>query len=103
MLFYKTKKNKQIMTHSIHTPSDTLHVYDDILQTIRRTSLVRLRQIGSNLLCPIYANVEPSNPGDSANNRIAIDPGLMRLSIGLEKVYDSLNDLSQALRKRQLT
>ena len=54
-------------------PSDTLRVYDDILQTIGKTPLVRLQQIGSGLPCPLYAKVEFFNPGGSVKDRIAVN------------------------------
>ncbi len=53
--------------------SDTLRVYDDILQTIGKTPLVRLQHIGHDLLCPLYAKVEFFNPGGSVKDRIAVN------------------------------
>lgn len=61
------------MTPPILTPSDTLRVYDDILQTIGKTPLVRLKRLGGNLPCPIYAKVEFFNPGGSVKDRIAVN------------------------------
>ena len=61
------------MTSPILTPSDTLRVYDDILQTIGKTPLVRLKRLGGNLPCPIYAKVEFFNPGGSVKDRIAVN------------------------------
>ncbi len=61
------------MPSSILTPSDTLRVYDDILQTIGHTPLVRLGHIGRDLLCPLYAKVEFFNPGGSVKDRIAVN------------------------------
>ncbi len=57
----------------ILTPSDTLRVYDDILQTIGKTPLVRLQRIGSGLPCSLYAKVELFNPGGSVKDRIAVN------------------------------
>ncbi len=54
-------------------PSDPLRVYDDILQTIGRTPLVRLRRIGRDLPCPLYAKIEAFNPGGSVKDRIAVN------------------------------
>jgi cystathionine beta-synthase len=54
-------------------PSDTLRVYDDILQTIGNTPLVRLNRIAKELPCPIYAKVEFFNPGGSVKDRIAVN------------------------------
>jgi len=61
------------MTSPILITSDTLRVYDDILQTIGKTPLVRLKRLGSNLPCPIYAKVEYFNPGGSVKDRIAVN------------------------------
>jgi cystathionine beta-synthase len=60
-------------TDSFLTPSDTLRVYDDILQTIGKTPLVRLQRLGSELPCPLYAKVEFFNPGGSVKDRIAVN------------------------------
>ncbi len=54
-------------------PSDTLRVYDSILQTIGKTPLVRLARIGRGLPCPLYAKVEFFNPGGSVKDRIAMN------------------------------
>ncbi len=61
------------MTFPILSPSDTLRVYDDILQAIGKTPLVRLTRLGSSLPCPIYAKVEFFNPGGSIKDRIAVN------------------------------
>jgi cystathionine beta-synthase len=53
--------------------SDKDRVYDDILQTIGRTPLVRLKRLGRNLPCPLYAKVEFFNPGGSVKDRIAVN------------------------------
>ncbi len=57
----------------ILAPSDSLRVYDDILQTIGKTPLVRLQRLGSSLPCPLYAKVEFFNPGGSVKDRIAVN------------------------------
>jgi cystathionine beta-synthase len=62
----------QVFSHSL-TPSDSLRVYDDILQTIGRTPLVRLQRSGRGLACPLYAKVEFFNPGGSVKDRIAVN------------------------------
>ncbi len=54
-------------------PSESLRVYDDILQTIGRTPLVRLQRIGRGLPCPLYAKVEFFNPGGSVKDRIGFN------------------------------
>jgi cystathionine beta-synthase len=44
--------------------------YENILQAIGRTPLVRLRRIGADLPSPIYAKVETLNPGGSVKDRV---------------------------------
>ena len=61
------------MTFAPLSTSDTLRVYDDILQTIGKTPLVRLNRLGRGLPCPIYAKVEFFNPGGSIKDRIALN------------------------------
>ncbi len=61
------------MTTPILTPSDSLRVYDDILQTIGKTPLVHLQRLGAGLPCPLYAKVEYFNPGGSVKDRIAVN------------------------------
>jgi len=61
------------MTTPILTPSDTLRVYDDILQTIGKTPLVHLKRLGAGLPSPLYAKVEYFNPGGSVKDRIAVN------------------------------
>ena len=59
--------------------SETCQVYDNILQTIGNTPLVRLSRIDRNLPCPIYAKIEFFNPGGACNpgNQCTdIHPGL---------------------------
>lgn len=53
--------------------SESLRVYDDILQTIGHTPLVRLKRIARDVACPIYAKVEFFNPGGSVKDRIAVN------------------------------
>src|SRR3972149_10662475 len=54
-------------------PSDTLRVYDDILETIGNTPLIHLQRIGCNLPASLYAKVEFFNPGGSVKDRIAVN------------------------------
>lgn len=49
-----------------------MKVYDDILQTIGHTPLVRLNKITADLPCPVYAKIEFFNPGNSIKDRMAI-------------------------------
>jgi cystathionine beta-synthase len=53
--------------------SENLRVYDNILQTIGKTPLVRLNRIGRGLPCPLYAKIEYFNPGGSVKDRIALN------------------------------
>ena len=53
--------------------SDSMRVYDNILQTIGNTPLVRLGRIGRSLPCSLYAKIEFFNPGGSVKDRIALN------------------------------
>jgi len=44
--------------------------YENILQAIGRTPLIRLRRIGTDIASPIYAKVESLNPGGSVKDRV---------------------------------
>jgi cystathionine beta-synthase len=45
---------------------------DNILQSIGRTPLVRLRHVTKGLSVPVYVKVESQNPGGSVKDRVAI-------------------------------
>jgi cystathionine beta-synthase len=45
---------------------------DNILQSIGRTPLVRLRHVSQGLSVPVYVKVEAGNPGGSVKDRVAI-------------------------------
>src|SRR5947209_19355671 len=47
-------------------------VYDNILQTIGNTPLVRLQRVVADLPCKVYAKVETFNPGNSIKDRMAV-------------------------------
>ncbi len=47
-------------------------VYDNILQTIGDTPLVKLNKVVSDLPCPVYAKIEYGNPGNSIKDRMAL-------------------------------
>src|SRR5690606_18118707 len=47
-------------------------VYDNILQTIGNTPLVRLNSVTKDLPCPVYAKIEYGNPGNSIKDRMAL-------------------------------
>jgi cystathionine beta-synthase len=72
-LFYLSKQEYSDMASLILPPSDMLRVYDDVLQTIGKTPLVRLKHLGRDLPCPLYAKVEFFNPGGSVKDRIAVN------------------------------
>jgi cystathionine beta-synthase len=46
--------------------------YDSILQAIGRTPLVRLHRLGIGISSPIFAKVEPLNPGGSVKDRVGL-------------------------------
>ncbi len=47
-------------------------VYDNILQTIGNTPLVKLHKVVADLPCEVYAKVETFNPGNSIKDRMAL-------------------------------
>jgi cystathionine beta-synthase len=47
-------------------------MHENILQSIGRTPLVRLRQLGQGLSVPVYIKVEAMNPGGSLKDRVAV-------------------------------
>ena len=47
-------------------------VFDNILQTIGNTPLVKLNKICADFPCPVYAKVEYFNPGHSTKDRMAL-------------------------------
>jgi cystathionine beta-synthase len=47
-------------------------VFDNILQTIGDTPLVRLNRVVADLPCPVYAKLEYGNPGNSIKDRMAL-------------------------------
>jgi cystathionine beta-synthase len=49
-----------------------MDVADSVLDMIGETPLVRLRQVGADLLCPVLAKVETTNPGGSVKDRPAL-------------------------------
>ena len=54
------------------TKSDELRVYNNILESIGMTPLVRLNRLGRGISCPIYAKLEFMNPGGSVKDRIGM-------------------------------
>lgn len=47
-------------------------LYENILDTIGDTPLVRLHRVTAGLPCPVYAKVEYGNPGNSIKDRMAV-------------------------------
>ena len=47
-------------------------VFDNILQTIGDTPLVKLNKVVADLPCPVYAKLEYANPGNSIKDRMAL-------------------------------
>ncbi|HRP89903.1 MAG TPA: pyridoxal-phosphate dependent enzyme [Edaphocola sp.] len=47
-------------------------VFDNILETVGQTPLVRLHKTVESLPCPVYAKVEFFNPGNSIKDRMAL-------------------------------
>src|SRR5438309_11685358 len=47
-------------------------MHENILQSIGRTPLVRLRQLGQGVPVPVYVKVESMNPGGSVKDRVAV-------------------------------
>jgi cystathionine beta-synthase len=52
--------------------SDSLRVYDNVLESIGKTPLVRLNRVGRGLPCLLYAKIEAANPGGSVKDRIGL-------------------------------
>lgn len=49
-----------------------MKLYNNILETIGNTPLVKLNKITASLPCPVYAKVESFNPGNSIKDRMAV-------------------------------
>ncbi|MEZ5016920.1 MAG: pyridoxal-phosphate dependent enzyme [Flavipsychrobacter sp.] len=47
-------------------------VYDNILQTIGNTPLIKLNKVTADFPCPVYAKVDSFNPGNSIKDRMAV-------------------------------
>ncbi len=52
--------------------NDGMQVFDNILQTVGHTPLVRLSKLSRGLPVPIYGKLEAFNPGGSAKDRIGV-------------------------------
>jgi cystathionine beta-synthase len=51
---------------------DGVEYYENILETIGRTPLVRLRALAKDIACPVLAKMESFNPGGSVKDRIGL-------------------------------
>lgn len=49
-----------------------MELYDNIIDTIGNTPLVRLHKVVEGIPCPVYAKVESFNPGNSVKDRIGL-------------------------------
>jgi cystathionine beta-synthase len=49
-----------------------MEIYDSVLDMVGETPLVRLRQVGKDLPCPVVVKAEMTNPGGSSKDRPAI-------------------------------
>ena len=49
-----------------------MEIYDSVLDMVGETPLVRLRQMGADLPCPVVVKAEMTNPGGSSKDRAAI-------------------------------
>ncbi len=47
-------------------------VYDNVLQTIGNTPLIKLHKVVADIPCPVYAKVDFFNPGNSIKDRMAL-------------------------------
>jgi cystathionine beta-synthase len=65
-------------------------LYETILDVIGRTPLVRLRRLGANLECNLYAKCEFLNPGGSVKDRIGYQMVLDAEAAGRIKPGDTL-------------
>ncbi|NIT59969.1 MAG: cysteine synthase, partial [Aliifodinibius sp.] len=61
-----------MILEQVRDPIET-EVYDDILQAIGNSPMVRLNNIGRDLPCKLFAKVEAFNPGGSVKDRIAVN------------------------------
>lgn len=49
-----------------------MEIADSVLELIGETPMVRLRQVGADLACPVVAKLETTNPGGSSKDRAAL-------------------------------
>lgn len=65
-------------------------IYDDILQAIGKTPMVRLNKVGSELECNLFAKCEFMNPGGSVKDRIGYQMVIDAEASGRIKPGDTL-------------
>jgi len=65
-------------------------IYDDILQAIGRTPLVKLNKVGRDLACNLYGKCEFLNPGGSIKDRIGYQMVMDAEASGRIKPGDTL-------------
>ena len=61
-----------MQTEKTKTAEQTMTVYDNIMETIGETPLVRLHSVAGDLPCTMLAKVEFFNPGGSVKDRIGL-------------------------------
>lgn len=61
-----------MQTEKTTTPDQPMTIYDNIMETIGETPLVRLHSVAGDLPCTILAKVEFFNPGGSVKDRIGL-------------------------------
>ncbi|MCB0415576.1 MAG: cystathionine beta-synthase [Bdellovibrionales bacterium] len=65
-------------------------IYNNILETIGKTPLVKLNRVGKNLKCNLYAKCEFMNPGGSVKDRIGYQMVIDAQKSGRIKPGDTL-------------
>ncbi|WP_367607019.1 pyridoxal-phosphate dependent enzyme [Legionella sp. W05-934-2] len=65
-------------------------IYDNILQTIGKTPVVRINRVGKALSCNLYAKCEFFNPGGSVKDRIGYEMVIRAQESGQIKPGDTL-------------
>ena len=65
-------------------------IYDNILQTIGKTPIVKLNRVGQELACNLFAKCEFFNPGGSVKDRIGYEMVIRAQEAGQIKPGDTL-------------
>ena len=61
-----------VLLNSRYSEPIPMHVYEDILETVGNTPLVKLSRVTGDISCRILAKLEFFNPGGSVKDRIAL-------------------------------